>query len=147
MSVLPVAPDCFRPDQLRINHCLSGLEVHMNITTKTQTPLESAIPCATCHSPTFWRSAYGGPLRCAVCDPWPSLAMVGERWTIVVRRDGSRVWMLCLRRGERAKPIEPPAETDDDGIRSAVLDDDEGSWLVLWKTKHTAAAAAAGGEG
>jgi hypothetical protein len=59
-------------------------------------PLEPAVPCTTCHSPTFWRSAYGGPLRCAVCDPWPSLAMVGERWTIVVRPDGTLAWMPCL---------------------------------------------------
>ena len=101
-------------------------------------PIEPAAPCPTCHSPTFWRSAYGGELRCAVCDPWPSLAMVGERWTIYTRPDGSLVWVPCLRRGERARDPEPQSVVGPDNyerIRSQILDDEDGSWLVLWKTR------------
>ena len=114
----------------------------MNTTTKTiNKPTEPAAPCPVCHSPTYWRSAYGGPLRCAVCDEWPSLAMVGERWTVVLHRDGSRVWMPCLRRGERAKVVEPSTSPGDTGIHCQELDDENGHWLVISKTKHTQAVA------
>lgn len=97
-------------------------------------PLEPAAPCPTCRSPHFWRSAYGGELHCAVCDPWPSLAMVGERWTIYTLQDGSFVWVPCLKRGERAKDLEDQPRPDD-GIRSAIVEDEEGTWLVLWRGK------------
>ena len=98
-------------------------------------PLEPAEPCPDCHSPTFWRSAYGGLLRCAVCDPWPSLAMVGERWTIYTRLDGILAWVACLKRGERAGSHEEQPKADD-GIRTAVVEDEHGaSWLVIHKTR------------
>lgn len=100
-------------------------------------PTEPAARCPSCGSPTFWRSAYGGGLHCAVCDPWPSLAMVGERWTIYTRRDGSRVWVRCLRRGERARVIEEPTTNDAamDGVRSDVVEEEDGAWLVIWKVR------------
>jgi hypothetical protein len=110
----------------------------MNTPTKTiNEPTESSTPCAVCHSPTFWRSAYGGSLRCAVCDPWPSLAMVGERWTIVLWRHGTLAWMPCLRRGERARDIEPQTNSHGvgNGVRSQVIEDADGTWLAIWKVK------------
>ena len=67
----------------------------------TNSPVEPAEPCPVCRCPTFWRSAYGGELRCAVCDEWPSLAMVGERWTLYRVAEGRYVWVRPPRRGER----------------------------------------------
>lgn len=112
----------------------------MSTTTKTTNevvlPKETPDVCTTCHSPHFWRSAYGGGLRCAVCDPWPSLAMVGGRWTIATRADGSRMWVPCLRRGERAKAIDEPTDGSiDEGIRWQNLDDEDGCWLVIWRMR------------
>lgn len=99
-------------------------------------PIEPADPCPACRCPLFWRSAYGGELRCAECDPWPSLAMVGERWTIYTRLDGSRVWIKALRHGERAEVVEP-REKPVDGIRAqTVVDDDGATWLVLSRTRQ-----------
>lgn len=101
-------------------------------------PIEPADPCPTCRCPSFWRSAYGGELRCAECDPWPSLAMVGERWTIYTMRNGQAVWMPCLRRGERAREVEPPDTTTDktgDEIRVGEIDDESGHWLVIERVR------------
>jgi hypothetical protein len=104
-------------------------------TKKTNTPTEPAVACPTCQSPTFWRSAYGGPLRCAVCEEWPSLAMVGERWTIRMGVGGVLVWEPCLRRGERLRIDEPvPDAETDSGIRWREIEDEDGSWLVIWRT-------------
>ena len=97
-------------------------------------PLEPAEPCPDCHSPTFWRSAYGGELRCAVCDPWPSRAMVGERWTIYTRLGGSMAWVPCLRRGERAVDLELQITNQADGIHASNVDDETGHWLVIWRS-------------
>lgn len=118
---------------------LSGPAV-LDGTTLDGKPVEPAVPCS-CGCPTFWRSAYGGPLRCAVCEPWPSLAMVGERWTIWMRPDATLAWTRAIRPGERASV--PAAVLDglatdadrDDGIRWANVDDEEGEWLVIWKAR------------
>ena len=107
-------------------------------TRRSGEPLEHPTPCPSCGSPTFWRSAYGGDLRCAVCDPWPSLAMVGERWTIYTMRNCQAVWMPCLRRGERAREVEPPDTTTDktgDEIRVGEIDDESGHWLVIERVR------------
>jgi hypothetical protein len=102
-------------------------------------PTEPAAPCSNCHSPTFWRSAYGGSLRCAVCDEWPSMAMVGSRWTLYGGPGGVLEWVPCLRRGERAADRQEASQAveraDDDGFRVEELDDEEGSWLVISKVR------------
>jgi hypothetical protein len=82
------------------------MKTHQRTKPENNQPAEPATPCADCRCPTFWRSAYGGPLRCAVCEPWPSMAMVGERWTIYRNADTSLEWVSCLRKGERAKDRE-----------------------------------------
>jgi len=118
-------------------------------------PTEPPAPCS-CGCPTFWRSAYGGPLRCAVCEPWPSIAMVGERWTLWTRPDGGVAWTRANRVGERAtapcgSEPGPIAAEDDGGLRWANVTDEDGEWLVIWRDRaasntHTAAAAAGGGD-
>ena len=106
------------------------------------TPIEPAEPCAVCRCPTFWRSAYGGELRCAVCDEWPSLAMVGERWTLYRVAEGRYAWVAAPRRGERpaAQSVatgEPQIQPDADSANWSVgtLKDDEGEWIVYTKSK------------
>lgn len=47
-------------------------------------PAEPPAPCDACQSPAFWHSVYGGDLRCSVCNPWPSLSLVRQRWAVVV---------------------------------------------------------------
>ena len=96
-------------------------------------PAEPPCPCLECWSPTFWRSRYGGPLRCAVCDPWPTLALVGSRWTIVTRPEGALEWMACPRWGERAGDRDPPSWTTVTGlgIVGSFFSDENGDWLRL----------------
>lgn len=97
-------------------------------------PEEPAIPCLECWSPEFWRLRYGGPLRCSVCEPWPSRSLIGERWAIVKRADGSLVWTPSLRRGERAAD-RPPVDAADlpPGWTMREMHDDEGDWIVFEK--------------
>lgn len=52
-----------------------------------------AAPCAICGCPVAWESVYrDGKLRCEICDPPPSTALVGRRVT-VVHVNGSSVWI------------------------------------------------------
>jgi uncharacterized Zn finger protein (UPF0148 family) len=106
------------------------------------TPTEPAEPCPVCRCPIWWRSAYGGELRCAVCDEWPSLAMVGERWTLCQVATGRYAWTVAPKRGERPDAhsvavSEPQSQPDADSASWSVgtLKDDEGEWIVFTKTK------------
>ncbi len=51
-------------------------------------PPAEARPCPTCSCPIWWRSRYGGELRCGECDPWPARALVSEKLGVVVRPGG-----------------------------------------------------------
>lgn len=112
----------------------------MNKTQRSrQTPSEPAVPCAACSSPTAWRSAYGGQLRCAVCEPWPSLAMVGERWTLYVRPGGAFEWIPALRKGERVTTRQEASQgpqDECDGFTWQDVDDETGSWVVITKVRN-----------
>ena len=115
------------------------MKTHQRTKSENNQPAEPAVPCADCRCPTFWRSAYGGPLRCAVCEPWPSLEMVGERWTICKREDGTYEWVPCLRNGERAVDRVVRSSPDAvDGVTWQNVDDETGSWVVVLKV-HTKA--------
>lgn len=96
-------------------------------------PAEPLCPCLDCWSPTFWRSAYGGPLRCAVCEPWPSLSLVGERWTLYKLPDRTLTWVPCLRRGERTTDRPPLAGRPDElpGWTARETEDEDVEWLTL----------------
>jgi hypothetical protein len=71
--------------------------------------------------------------------------MVGQRWTLYVRPDGTLAWTRAIRAGERASV--PAAVLDDlatdasrdNGVRWANVDDEDGQWLVIWKVKRGAA--------
>ena len=47
-------------------------------------PSNPPAPCPACTSPAFWQSAYDDRLRCSICNPWPSLSLVRQRWAVVV---------------------------------------------------------------
>ena len=115
---------------------------------KNKQPAEPATPCPDCRCPTFWRSAYGGLLRCAVCEPWPSLAMVGERWTIYGVPGSTLVWVPALRRGERATTRQEASQVPQngsDGLTWQNVDDATGSWVVVSKVRRRANGGTGGG--
>ena len=99
-------------------------------------PAEPPCPCLECWSPTFWRTVYDTQLRCAVCDPWPSRALVGSRWTIYTHPDGSLEWIPCLRRGEHATARPRPAIASDElpGWTLHETEDGDGAWWALEAT-------------
>lgn len=90
-----------------------------------KTPAEDPLPCLECWSPTFWRSIYGGPLRCAVCDTWPATSFVGERWTLLTLAGDRLAW---------SRPGEDPGQLgaiEADGLRVYETEDGEGCWLTI----------------
>lgn len=99
-------------------------------------PAEKPCPCLDCWSPTFWRSLYGGPLRCAACEPWPSLALVGERWTLYMLADDTLAWVPCLQPGEHTRDRVPLEQqlAQEPGLRAYEMEDAEGAWLVIERT-------------
>ena len=117
----------------------------MSTLTKTNVPTESPAACHECGCPSFWRSAYGGPLRCAVCEPWPTVAMVGERWAVYRAACGAFAWMPVLRAGERPAAIPgasllPTSDViGDEDLRWEHVEDEDGSWLVIYATCRSAA--------
>lgn len=99
-------------------------------------PAKPPCPCLECWSPTFWHTVYDTQLRCAICDPWPSLSLVGSRWTLYTHPDGSLEWIACLRRGERAMARPLPAVASDEmpGWVMHETDDEDGTWWTLVET-------------
>lgn len=95
-------------------------------------PADPPCVCLECWSPTFWRSRYGGALRCAICEPWPSLALVGERWTLYTQPGGSLAWIPCLLPGERTSDRRQPSEQSADlpGWITYQDEDESGLWLI-----------------
>ena len=92
----------------------------------------------------MWRSAYGGPLRCAVCEPWPSLAMVGERWTLYCGPGGVLEWVPALRKGERPTTRQDASQGPLDehaGLTWQDVDDETGSWVVISRVRTKAGGA------
>ena len=100
-------------------------------------PAERPMVCLDCWSPSFWRSIYGGALRCAVCNPWPSAALIGERWTLATLPGGSIDWESDDASGERAEALAGCEVEDEEGgvVRVLELEDDEGQWLRLRRGK------------
>lgn len=47
-------------------------------------PTSQPAPCPACTSPAYWQSTYNDRLWCSICDPWPSLSLVRQRWAVVV---------------------------------------------------------------
>lgn len=97
---------------------------------KNDQPAEDPMPCLECWSPTFWRSIYGGELRCAVCDPWPASGLVGERWTLLTLPGDQLAWSRCLRPGEHSRDL-PGPDNLVDGFRCVEFEDSEGQWMAI----------------
>lgn len=90
-----------------------------------KTPAEDPLPCLECWSPVFWRSIYGGPLRCAVCDPWPAEAFVGERWDLLTFPGDRLAW---------SRPGDDLGRLDGNVVDRLLVyetTDDEGGWTTL----------------
>jgi len=106
-------------------------------TNETMTPTETPEPCLLCGSPSFWRSAYGGKLMCSVCDPWPARAMIGERWTLYLQRDGTAKWVGALKADERAIDHEDPEPISDPDceLEAYEMRDSAGEWFVVEKVR------------
>ena len=91
-----------------------------------------------CGSPIAWRSAYGGKLMCAECDPWPARAMIGERWSLYLRRDGTAKWVPTPRNGERAIDYDDPNDVisePDHELEAYEMRDSAGEWFVVEKAR------------
>lgn len=104
-----------------------------NTSQQNKRPAEIPSPCLECWSPTYWRSIYGGELRCAVCDPWPATSMRGEQWAVVKNVSGEWSWEPDLPEerdvGQRDEAVAVSGGSQEWTVVETT--DEQGDWITL----------------